>query len=73
MKVKHNMIVGLQGIIPGGVSVADFSAVTKINSIDSKTILDEFIKNDIGSKQDNFYYFELMIFLLLWIGEILKD
>jgi DNA-binding transcriptional MerR regulator len=59
MKVKHNMIVGLQGIIPGVVSVADFSAVTKINSIDSKTILDEFIKNDIGSKQDNFYYFEV--------------
>jgi len=59
MKVNHNMIVGLQGIIPGGVSVVDFSAVTKINSIDSKTILDEFIKNDIGSKQDNFYYFEV--------------
>ncbi len=59
MKVNHNMIVGLQGIIPGGVSVDDFSAVTKINSIDSKTILDEFIKNDIGSKQDNFYHFEV--------------
>jgi len=59
MKVNHNMIVGLQGIIPGGVSVADFSAVTKINSNDSKTILDEFIKNDIGSKKDNYYYFEV--------------
>jgi len=58
MKVNQNMIVGLHGIIPGGVSVTDFSAVTKINSNDSKTILDEFIKNDIGSKQDNFYYFE---------------
>jgi len=53
------MIVGLQGIIPGGVSVTDFSAVTKINSNDSKTILDEFIKNDIGSKENNFYYFEV--------------
>ena len=59
MKVNHNMIVGLSGIIPGGVSVVDFSTVTKINSNDSKTILDEFIKNDIGSKQDNFYYFEV--------------
>ena len=58
MKVNQKMIVGLQGIIPGGVSVDDFSAVTKINSTDSKTILDEFIKNEIGSKQDNFYYFE---------------
>jgi DNA-binding transcriptional MerR regulator len=59
MKVNQNMIVGLQGIIPGGVSVDDFSAVTKINPNDSKIILDEFIKNDIGSKQDNYYYFEV--------------
>jgi len=58
MKITHNMIVGLQGIIPGGVSIDDFSAVTKINSNDSKLILDEFIKNDIGLKKDNFYHFE---------------
>ena len=48
------MIVGLKGIIPGGVSVKDFSAVTKINEDESKSILDEFIKNNIGTKQDNF-------------------
>ena len=53
------MIIGLQGIIPGGVSVKDFSAVTKMNSNDSKIILDEFIKNDIGTKQDNSYFFEV--------------
>ncbi len=58
MKIHPKMAVGLQGIIPGGVSVKDFSAVTKMNSIDSKTILDEFIKNNIGTKQDNSYYFE---------------
>jgi DNA-binding transcriptional MerR regulator len=52
------MIVGLQGIIPGGVSVEDFSAVTKLSDIDSKTILDEFIKNNIGTIQNNSYYFE---------------
>ena len=52
------MKIGLQGIIPGGVSVQDFSAVTKMNSSDSKIILDEFVKNDIGTKQDNSYYFE---------------
>jgi len=51
------MIVGLQGIIPGGISVEDFSAVTKINVTDSEKILDEFIKNNIGTKQDNSYYF----------------
>lgn len=53
------MIIGLQGIIPGGVSVKDFSAVTKMNSDDSKIILDEFIKNDIGTKQDDSYFFEV--------------
>ena len=53
------MIIGLQGIIPGGVSVKDFSAVTKMNSNDSEIILDEFIKNDIGTKQDNSYFFEV--------------
>ena len=58
MRVNSGMVIGLRGIIPGGVSVEDFSAVTELNSIDSKTILDEFIKNDIGSKQDDSYYFE---------------
>lgn len=59
MRVNPGMVVGLRGIIPGGVSVEDFSAVTELNSIDSKTILDEFVKNDIGSKQDGSYYFEV--------------
>jgi len=58
LKIHPKMIVGLQGIIPGGVSVEDFSAVTKMNPDDSKTILDEFIKNDVGTKQDESYYFE---------------
>jgi hypothetical protein len=52
------MIIGLRAIIPGGISVEDFSAVTKMTSSESKTVLDEFIKNDIGTKQDNSYYFE---------------
>ena len=52
------MIIGLQGIIPGGISVQDFSAVTKMNSNDSEIILEEFVKNDVGIKQDNSYYFE---------------
>ena len=58
LKINPRMIVGLHGIIPGGVSVEDFSAVTKLSDIDSKTILDEFIKNNIGTIQNNSYYFE---------------
>jgi DNA-binding transcriptional MerR regulator len=58
LKIHPKMIVSLPGIISGGISVKDFSAVTKLNVIDSEIILDEFIKNDIGTKQDNSYYFE---------------
>ncbi len=58
LKIHPKIIVGLQGIISGGISVEGFSAVTKLNVIDSEIILDEFIKNEIGTKQDNSYYFE---------------
>lgn len=51
-------MIGLQGIIPGGVSVQDFSAVTKLDSSLSKTILDEFIKNGMGTRQNDSYFFE---------------
>ena len=52
------MIIGLQGIITGGISVKDFSAVTKLSTVESETILKEFLRNDIGTKQDNSYYFD---------------
>ena len=58
LKIYPKMIVGLQGIIPGGISVNDFSAVTKMNITESKLILDEIIKNNIGIKQDDSYLFE---------------
>lgn len=58
LKIHPKMLIGLQGIISGGVSVQDFSVVTKINLDDSQIILDEFIKNDIGKKENDWYYFE---------------
>ena len=58
LKIHPKMINGLPGIITGGISVKDFSAVTKISDVESKIILDEFIKNDIGTKEDNSYLFE---------------
>ena len=58
LKIHPKMIIGLKGIIQGGISVKDFSAVTKISDAESKIILDEFIKNDIGTKEDNSYLFE---------------
>jgi len=58
LKIHPKMVVGLQGIIPGGISVNDFSAVTKMSITESKVILDEIIKNNIGIKQDDSYLFE---------------
>ena len=58
LKIHPKMMIGLQGIIQGGISVKDFSAVTKISDAESKIILDEFIKNDIGIKEDNSYLFD---------------
>ncbi len=52
------MIVGLNGIIQGGISVKDFSTVTQINMDDSEDILNNFINNGIGTLKDDFYYFE---------------
>lgn len=58
LKIHPKMIVGLSGIIPGGISVKDFSAVTKMSTAESKSILDEIIKNNIGVIQDGSYFFE---------------
>lgn len=58
LNINPKMITGLQGIIQGGVSVQDFSAVTKLSDAESKIILDEFIKNDVGTKENNSYLFD---------------
>ncbi|MCH9657073.1 hypothetical protein K0U27_00010 [archaeon] len=58
LKTHPKMTIGLHGLIPGGVSVEDFSAVTKLDLDTSQTILDEFIKNGIGTKENNSYFFE---------------
>jgi len=58
MKFNQTMITGLNGIISGGISVDDFTAITKTNVIDSQKILDGYIKSGIGTKLESKYYFE---------------
>jgi hypothetical protein len=58
MKFNQNMLSGLNGIIPGGISVQDFMAITKIDVVDAQKILEGYIKTGIGTKQENTYYFE---------------
>lgn len=50
-------IQGIDGIIPGGVSVKDYSTTTKIQQSTAKKILDELVENGIGVKQDNLFNF----------------
>ncbi len=58
MKFNQITLSGLKGIIPGGISIEDFSIVTKFNTADSQNILDGYIISGIGKKQENKYYFE---------------
>ncbi len=50
-------IQGLDGIIPGGISIADFSIVSKTDQSTTKKILDELVKNGIGSKDGDLFNF----------------
>ena len=52
------MLSALPGLIPGGISVKDFSAITKTNDTESKKILESLLQSGIGSKTDDKYYFE---------------
>jgi len=58
LKFTKNMLNALSGIIPGGISVQDFSVIIKTDAEESQKILETFFKNSIGSKQENKYYFE---------------
>ena len=58
LKFTKNIIDTLPGIIPGGISVKDFSAIAKIDDEESEKILENFVKISIGTKQENKYYFE---------------
>ncbi len=58
LKFTTKMLNTLSGIIPGGISVQDFSVITKTDVKESKKILEIFFKKGIGSRQVGKYYFE---------------
>ncbi len=58
LKFTIKMLNTLPGIIPGGISVQDFSVITKTDITESKKILEIFLKKGIGSKHEDKYYFE---------------
>ncbi len=52
-------INGLDAIIPGGISIKDFSMVAKIDQTISKKILNELVKNGIGSLENGSFNFNI--------------
>ncbi|MBI1828091.1 MAG: restriction endonuclease [Thaumarchaeota archaeon] len=52
------LVKGIRGIIPGGVSVKDFSVVTDTNEETARQILDNFMQNGIGTFQDDQIHFQ---------------
>ena len=53
----QTIVRGLKGIIPGGVSVKDFSMATDTNEETATKILDNFMQNGIGIFEDNLIRF----------------
>jgi len=49
---------GINGIIPGGLSIKDFSVVTKIDEETTKMLLDNFLQNGIGTYEDQQIFFD---------------
>lgn len=51
------MTSAISAIIPGGISLDDFTAITHINATLSQQILDTFVENGIGTLHDSQYHF----------------
>ena len=58
MRFRQGTADGLKGMIPGGVSVRDFCAVTGMKKGEAGRALDGMVKDGIGSVKDGFYYFQ---------------
>ena len=54
----QTLVKGIRGIIPGGLSVKDFSVVTNTSDETARQILDNFMQNGIGTFQDNQIHFQ---------------
>lgn len=48
----------MSGIIPGGMSIKDFSVVTKMDEETTKVLFDNFVQNGIGTYEDHQIFFD---------------
>ncbi|HSD05112.1 MAG TPA: restriction endonuclease [Nitrosopumilaceae archaeon] len=54
----QTLVRGINGIIPGGISVKDFSVVTQIDKDTAEKVLDNLMQNGIGRFENDSIYFE---------------
>ncbi len=54
----QTLVRGIQGIIPGGISIKDFSMATQTSEELATIIIDNFMQNGIGTYENNLIYFE---------------
>ena len=52
LRIHRDMLAGLPGMIPGGVSVRDFDAVTGLGPAGSRKVLDALVAGGIGTRRD---------------------
>src|SRR3989304_4761214 len=52
------LVRGIDGIIPGGMSIKDFSMVTRTDEETASTMLDSFLQNGIGTYEDHQIFFD---------------
>ena len=53
----QTLVKGIEGIIPGGISVKDFSMATHTSEELATQILDNFMQNGIGAYENNMIHF----------------
>lgn len=54
----QTLVKGIQGIIPGGLSIKDFSMATQTSEALAREILDNFMQNGIGKYEEGQVHFE---------------
>lgn len=54
----QTLVRGIQGIIPGGISVKDFAMATQTSEDVASKILDNFMQNGIGTYETSLIHFE---------------
>ena len=54
----QTLVKGINGIIPGGMSVKDFSIVTRMDEETVKVLFDSFLQNGIGTYEDHQVFFD---------------